>query len=141
MPYVFLVFGIETTYRSLQREKFGPYPKWTFPICLASIAALTFITWIPTAVKKHADQCRGSLIWWTSGHGTAAVVMLSLLMISCLTMAIIITLQLLKSIKTDPNYRIAASKMVYYLVFIVVLIVSNPVDDRCNCRLANRVFT
>ena len=85
---------------------------------------LTFITWIPTAVEKHSELCRGSLVWWTSGHGTAVMVMLTLLMVSCLTMAVTIALQLLKSIKTEPNYRIAASRVVYYLIFIVVLIVS-----------------
>ena len=125
MPYVFLVFGAETTYRSLRREKFGPHHKLTFPICLGSVGALTFFTWIPTAVDKHTDQCRGSLVWWTSGHGTLAVVLLSLLMVSCLAMAVIIILQLLKSVRTESNYRIAASRMVYYLIFNVLLIVSN----------------
>lgn len=125
MPYTFFVFGVETTFRSLHRDRFRPYHKLTFPICLGSIAALTFITWIPTVVEKHDEQCRGSLVWWTSGHGTFVMVMLSLIMVTCLAMAMIIVLQLMKCIKTEPNFRIAASRIVYYLIFIVVLIVSN----------------
>ncbi len=82
---------------------------------------MTFLTWIPSNVTKTTDRCVGSLVWWVYEYATAATAIVSALIFLFIVLAITIGFRLVKSVKLDPSDRIAASRMVYYLAFGVLV--------------------
>lgn len=73
-------------------------------------------TWIPSFVKPQSDKCFASLVWFVSSFGELGFVLLitttGLIIICGLT----IFIQLSRTNMIDQHQRIAASRMVYYLV-------------------------
>jgi hypothetical protein len=51
------------------------------------------------------------------------LVILLVLVSSCLLLAAVISIQLMRTSELDPNERIAASRMTYYLLIIAVIYV------------------
>lgn len=121
-----VVFGLETTFRSLQRARFHPRGKWNIPLCLAAVPILTLLTWTPSNFSPSKGECIASLIWWTAAYAKLGVVIATSLILTYALCALVITLQLLRRIKTDRDERIAATRVVYYLVPSVVLLVRFP---------------
>ena len=144
VPYTMLVFGVETTFRSLQRERFHPRGKWNIPLCIGAIPFLTFLTWTPSNFDKSRGPCLASLIWWTASFAKLGIVIGASLIVTYSLCALIITLQLLRRIKTDRDERIAATRVVYYLIPSVILMVEHPchkeasqmltLERRSSCR-------
>ncbi len=118
-----LVFGLETTFRSVQRARFQPRGKWNTPLCLAAVPFLTLLTWTPSNFAPSKGLCVASLIWWTAAYAKLGVVIATSLILTYSLCALVITLQLLRRIKTDRDERIAATRVVYYLVPSVILMV------------------
>jgi hypothetical protein len=124
VPYTILVFGVECSTRAVKYPRFAPRWKWTIPICLGCIALLTLGTWIPTAVVKQSDRCFGSLVWWIADYALIGAGMISCFIFFYCVLAVVIGLRLLRTAKIDPDERISASRMVYYLIFGMILLVS-----------------
>lgn len=126
-----LVFGIETTFRSLRRVRFPSRNKWHLPTAMAIVALMVFFSWAATNVFPTRGKCLTGLIWWTARYAKLAVVLASGLLALYPISAIIITVQLVKTVKVDKAERIAATRVVYYLVVNTWLIVSltNSLSD------------
>ena len=124
-----LVFGIETTFRSLQRARFHPRGKWNIPLCVVAVPFLTLLTWTPSNFEKSKGQCLASLIWWTASYAKLGIVIAASLIVTYSVCALVIAIQLLKRIKTDRDERIAATRVVYYLIPSVILLVDFPTKD------------
>ena len=128
-----LVFGAETTFRSLQRTKFSNRSRWHIPTILGSIVVLIILLWAVSNVFPTKGMCFTGLIWWTARYFKLAIVICSGMLFSFVTSAIIITVQLVKTIKIDRAERIAATRVVYYLVANTWIIVSTLVQTpRCH---------
>lgn len=121
-----MVFGMETTFRALRRNKFPSRNRWHFPTALAVIVALTIFLWAASNVFPTRGACVTGLIWWTARYFKLAIVVSSGLLFLFMTAAIIITVQLTKTVKMDRAERIAATRVVYYLVANTWIIVSSP---------------
>ena len=118
-----LVFGLETTFRSLQRARFHPRGKWNIPLCVAAVPLLTLLTWTPSNFSPTRGQCLASLIWWTAAYAKLGLVIAISLILTFSLCATVITSQLVRRIKTDRDERIAATRIVSYLVSSVLLLV------------------
>ncbi|KAL8778205.1 MAG: hypothetical protein Q9213_007513 [Squamulea squamosa] len=90
VPYTILAFGVETTVRSLQGKRFP---------CPTSLGV-----------------CPTTLVWWTINYTDIGLAAGSGLLFCDVVCAIIITLQLMRTVDIDRNQRIAASRAVYYLI-------------------------
>lgn len=124
MGYITLAFGIETALRSFKHERFAPRGKWNTILCIAAVAFFLLLTWIPTIVWPMFNKCFGSLIWFAMRYDLLTLVLLVVMVSLLLLLAAIISVQLMRTADVDPNERIAASRMCYYLLLTAVIYVS-----------------
>jgi hypothetical protein len=127
MGYITLAFGIETALRSFKQERFAPRGKWNTILCIAAVNLFLLATWIPTIVWPMFNRCFGSLIWFIMRYDLLTLVLLIVLISSLLLLAAVISIQLMRNADVDLNERIAASRMVYYLLVTAVIYVSTEV--------------
>ncbi|KAF2826137.1 hypothetical protein CC86DRAFT_455723 [Ophiobolus disseminans] len=127
--YITLVFGFEVAWRSLRSERFAPRGKWNTTVCIAVVSFLLLLTWMPTIAWPMTNRCFGSLIWYPMRYDLLTLVILSILVFFCLLLAAIISIQLMRTSDLDPNERISASRMSYYLLVIAMIyILVMPVE-------------
>ncbi|KAF2672327.1 hypothetical protein BT63DRAFT_193638 [Microthyrium microscopicum] len=123
--FLHFVFGLETTIRYLRRNTpISQRYRFSIPVNLAAFGVLELITLIVAKeVGDDADKCFGNIVTRAASLdlNRGIIGVLGIVMISLLTMATIIALQLLRTIHLDPAERIAGSRMVYYLVATTVL--------------------
>lgn len=122
--YITLVFGIEMAWRSLRPDRFAPRGKWNTTICIAAVSVLLLVTWMPTVAWPMYNRCFGSLIWFSMRYDLLTLIILCILAFLCLLLAAIISIQLMRTPDMDPNERISASRMSYYLIVIALIYVS-----------------
>jgi hypothetical protein len=122
--YVHFVFGLDTTIRSLRRAPFSNRHAMAPVISIAAVVALLIPTMVVARTAGYDEgKCFGSIAFRASSLrlNRAIIATLALLITSALVMATIIALQLLKTVHMDPNERVTASRMVYYLVASTIL--------------------
>jgi hypothetical protein len=124
VPYIQLVFGLECTFRSLRRIPFQARGKHDVTICCATIVLMLIATWIPSHILPEPDICFASLVWFISRYGKAGLIILSTVGGLLLISAVSIFTRLSTVTMIDQHQRIAASRMVYYLVLGIVSLVS-----------------
>jgi hypothetical protein len=98
--------------------------KWNTTICVAVVSLLLLLTWMPTVVWPMYNRCFGSLIWFPMRYDLLTLSILCVLVFSCLLLAAIISIQLMRTSKMDHSERVSASRMTYYLLVVAVLYVS-----------------
>lgn len=125
MGYITLAFGIEMAMRSMRYHRFEPRGKWNVTICIAAVSVLSLLTWMPTVAWPMYNRCFGSLIWFPVRYELIALIILGILIASFLTLAAVISIQLMRTSNVDPNERIAASRMCYYLLMAALIYVSS----------------
>ncbi|PVI03862.1 hypothetical protein DM02DRAFT_212843 [Periconia macrospinosa] len=116
-----LVFGFEMTIRAFRFDRFAPRGKWNSTICVAVIAFLTLGIWMPTVAWPTPNLCFGSLIWFPVKYEVIALGLLISMVSLLLVMAALISIQLMRTTEVDPNERIAASRMCYFMVVAAVI--------------------
>ncbi|CZT05628.1 uncharacterized protein RCO7_10388 [Rhynchosporium graminicola] len=120
VPYIQLVFGTECALRSFRSTPFQARGRWDVTICCGVIVVMLIATWVPSHIQPAPNACFASLIWFISSFGKLGFVMLTsvggLMIIAALT--IFIRLSTVNLI--DQHQRIAASRMVYYLVLGII---------------------
>ncbi|MCJ1312054.1 hypothetical protein MMC25_005728 [Agyrium rufum] len=134
VAYTVVIFGLETTFRSLRSNRFCGRGRWTTPVCLILIVLLESATWLPSFLLPERDKCLGTLIWWTSRYAIIGLILGAGLILTYVLSAAIITIQLLRTSKLDHDERIAATKVVYYLsttVIIISLVVPYYIQIMC----------
>lgn len=114
---VILVFSVEMTFRAVCKEHFRVRRRWETPSYIALIGLLLLGLWLsaflmPNAVPEDG-MCIGSIMWWTAFYSKIAVVIASGIILTHLISAVLISLQLWRTVKMDPSERIAASRVVY----------------------------
>lgn len=129
VPYIQLVFGIECALRGLRRTPFPARGKYDVAICLVVIVLMLVATWIPAQVRLEMDYCFGSLMWFITRHGRSGLFILSFVAVFSIFTAITIFFRLVNTVTISQRQRIAASRMVYYLVLSVVSLVSLMDDN------------
>ncbi|KAH9208353.1 hypothetical protein DL95DRAFT_312022 [Leptodontidium sp. 2 PMI_412] len=116
VPYIQLVFGMECAIRSLRSTPFQARGKWDVTICCGVVVVMLILTWIPSNVRPEPNACFASLIWFISKFGKLGFVMLTTVGGLMIAAALTIFIRLSTVNLIDQHQRIAASRMVYYLV-------------------------
>jgi len=133
VPYIQLVFGLECTFRSLRKLPFQARGKYDVTICCGVIILMLIVTWIPSHIFPQTDVCFASLVWFVSSYGEAGLIILATVAGVLVASAITIFTRLSSVNTIDEHQRIAASRMVYYLVLGMVSLVSE--DTRLRFRI------
>lgn len=144
-PYIQVVFGLECMRRACRSRPFQPRGKYDVTICLVLIVFMLIGTWIPSNVAPEPDHCFASLLWFISGFGEPGLVILAVVLALSAISAITICVRLSTFTLIDQHQRIAASRMVYYLVLGSISIVSNDqmprmVNANCFPVVRNTLF-
>ncbi|KAI8943550.1 hypothetical protein NX059_001546 [Plenodomus lindquistii] len=119
--YITLVFGSEMAWRASGRDRFAPRGKWNTTICIAVVSFLLLLTWLPTIIWPMYNRCFGGLIWFPMRYDLLILVLLTILAVSLLTLAAIISIQLMRSSNVDAHERISASRMTYFLIVVALI--------------------
>jgi len=80
-------------------------------------------TWIPSHLMKEPDFCFASLMWFITAYGNLGLELVSIVAALMLISALIIFFRLSTVNLIDEHQRIAASRMVYYLVLGIISLV------------------
>lgn len=80
--------------------------------------------WIPTHIDPEMDRCFASLAWFVEHFGRLSLILLSITGGLTIISTIIIFYRLTTVSSISQCQRIAASRMVYYLVLSMVSLVS-----------------
>ncbi|KAF2097500.1 hypothetical protein NA57DRAFT_77757 [Rhizodiscina lignyota] len=121
LGFMHLVFGAEFTIRGFQSQRFGPRKPWTTQICIAVFCLLVLFTWLPTNLHKTRPKCFGDMIMRPIIYSPIALAIMTTLIAAFMVMAIIIGMRLVRTVNIDPNERIAASRIFYYLLASIAL--------------------
>lgn len=124
LGYITAIFGIEMAWRSLKTERFAPRGKWNTTVCVAIVAFLVLLTWMPTIIWPSNKRCFGSLIWFSMRYDLLTLILLCVLVSLFLILTAIISIQLMRTSDLDHNERIAASRLCYYLLVATLIYVS-----------------
>lgn len=122
--YITLVFGLEVVVRAFKRERFAPRGKWNTTICIAVVSFMVLLTWMPTVAWPMSNTCFGSLIWFPMRYDFLMMIILAVMVFCLLAVAALISIQLMRSPDLDPNERISASRMTYFLLVAALIYVS-----------------
>ncbi|KAL8957839.1 MAG: hypothetical protein Q9193_004988 [Seirophora villosa] len=110
--------------------------RWNIRVSILAILLMALITWIPSYVSPTQGSCLASLVWWTDDFTKIGLVISSGLLFTFLFCAGVIAIQLIRTIKVCREQRIAATRIVYYLIIsalIMVLII--PFFARTTMRI------
>lgn len=121
LAYIHLVFGGEYTIRAFQSKRFSPRKPWTTRICLAVFGLLLILTWLPSNIIRAPQKCYGDIIWRPFRVIPIGLGITSAMIVIFMGMAAIIGMRLIRTVNIDPNERIAASRVFYYLIASIVL--------------------
>jgi hypothetical protein len=124
VPYLQLVFGLECALRSLRKSPFQARGKYDVTICCAVVVLLLIGTWLLSHLMPQPNSCFASLVWFVAKFGKLGLVLLSITAGLMTLSAVIIFIRLSKVSLIDEQQRIAASRMVFYLVLGIVSLVS-----------------
>ncbi|TAQ87056.1 hypothetical protein B7494_g4621 [Chlorociboria aeruginascens] len=120
VPYLQLVFGLECAIRSLKRSPFQARGKYDVTICLVVVGLMLIGTWVPSHLHPEVDKCFASLVWFITRYGLEGFILLSVIAGLLIVSAITIFVRLSTVNLIDQHQRIAASRMVYYLVLGII---------------------
>jgi len=124
LPFIQVVFGLECALRSVRKIPFRARGKYDVTICLGVIFVLLVGSWVPTFLFKQPTVCFASLLWFVSSFGMIAFITLAVALGLMIISAITIFSRLSGASMVGQHQRIAASRMVYYLVIGIVSMVS-----------------
>jgi hypothetical protein len=127
VSFIQLIFGFETTFRGLRSRAFQPRGKWDVPVCLAVVAALSLASFLIAFFVPTPDICFASLFWMVARYSTGCFAFFLFVTVFLAKYAIIIFIRLRRSHKIEVTERVAASRLIYYMVFGVVSNVSHLV--------------
>ncbi|EAQ90590.1 hypothetical protein CHGG_02525 [Chaetomium globosum CBS 148.51] len=120
VPYSHLVFGAEIAIRALQKKPFAPRGKYNVSICLSILAMLLLANFLVADFDQPADFCITSLFWFISHYSVMCFGLLVAIVSTVLASAVTVFLRLHRSIGVEVTARVAASRMVYFLVLGVI---------------------
>lgn len=115
VPFTHLVFGVEVAFRGV-RSHFAPRGKWNITVCLAIVGLMSLVTTIVAAVERAPDFCFASLFWFIRAYAPGGFAVFVTVATTTLIIIGIVFLKLNKSRMVSPTERVAASRMIYYLV-------------------------
>ncbi|KAJ6438586.1 Mediator of RNA polymerase II transcription subunit 19 [Purpureocillium lavendulum] len=115
VPYIQLVFGLETIQRAFRRHPFPQRLQYTVPACLATVVLGLIGTYVATRFVLPPDFCFASLFWylrrWALGCFVVTTAIASILLIG----SVVTFVRLLRTAGISEVQRVAASWMACYM--------------------------
>ncbi|KAI1330153.1 hypothetical protein F5Y16DRAFT_47527 [Xylariaceae sp. FL0255] len=119
VPYVQLIFALETTSRALKKQPFTPRSRWTVPTCLIFVNLALIITGLIAFVVRPPNICFASLFWFVARWAEGGFILLLILVVILTSCATIIYLQLRRQPTIRQGDRVGASRLFYYIVLAI----------------------
>lgn len=121
VPYIQLIFGLETTVQALRRRPFERRSRWVIVACLVVVIIGAVAMYVVTRFIRPPDLCYASLFWFVQTWRLESFILLTA--ISCILIigAIIIFVRLHRDPSVGIIERTAASRMVYYMILGAVI--------------------
>ncbi|KAI1171248.1 hypothetical protein F4777DRAFT_67538 [Nemania sp. FL0916] len=120
VPYIQLVFAVETTLRALKSSPFPPRSKWTVAICITIVTIALLATGLSAFFIHPPNFCFAALFWfvakWAQG-GFALLIGIVLVLMVC---GVMIYVNLTRHSVTEDDERVSASRMIYYIVLAII---------------------
>ncbi|PHH92707.1 hypothetical protein CDD83_5730 [Cordyceps sp. RAO-2017] len=120
VPFIQLVFGLETTARALRRQPFPAAPRWTLLVCLGLVLAGLIISYAATRLSLPPDICFAELLWLVRQWSAGIIGVLAFIACSLLVGSVIILVRLYKSSGIPGSQRTAASWTACYMLLAPV---------------------
>ncbi|GAP84035.1 putative Bile salt-activated lipase [Rosellinia necatrix] len=120
VPYLQLVFSVETTLRALKSNPFPPRSKWTVAICLTIVKIALLATGLITFFIRAPNVCFAALFWFVAKWAEIGFALLIAIVVIMVTCAVIIYLKLTRYSMIEDDERIGASRMIYYIALAVI---------------------
>lgn len=128
VPYIQIVFGVETTVRASWRRPFPRQPKWITPACVGIVAAASLATLLITRLHRAPNFCAASLFWFLEQWKVGCLGVFTAVVGTSFIAAVVVFLRLHSGARVDPAERVAASWMAYFMAISVVTNVSSLID-------------
>ncbi|KAK0758588.1 hypothetical protein N5P37_008987 [Trichoderma harzianum] len=121
VPYIQLIFGLETTVQALRRRPFERRSRWVIVACLVTVIIGAVAMYVVTRFIRPPDLCYASLFWFIQTWRLESFILLTT--ISCILIigAIIIFVRLHRDPSVGIIERTGASRMVYYMILGAVI--------------------
>ncbi|KAM4056098.1 hypothetical protein HRG_003020 [Hirsutella rhossiliensis] len=120
VPYIQLVFGLETAIRALARQPFPRSPRWTLPVCLVVVLVALIATYAVTRAAVPPNFCFAELLWLVQRWALGSFAFLTLLAGIMLIGSLIICIRLFKSSGISEAQRTTASWTTCYMLLALV---------------------
>lgn len=98
------------------RLHFAPRGRWNITICLSMVGTMSLVTVIVAAIDRAPDFCFASLFWFVRVYAPGGFAVFVTVAATTLIVIGTMFLKLNKSRNVSPTERVAASRMIYYLV-------------------------
>lgn len=133
VPYIQIVFSLESVGRALRRNPFPPPPRWTTPGCILIVVLGLVGISIATIMDGPPNTCFADLFWFAQHWRTVSFGVTVSITGALLICAIIMFVRLRQSmgVSQTNQERQAASNMVYYMVLAMISNVSFPSPSPC----------
>ncbi|KAL7812195.1 hypothetical protein V8C26DRAFT_205046 [Trichoderma gracile] len=121
VPFIQLVFGLESTVQALRRKPFQQRSRWVIIACLLMVIIGILAMYVQTRVMRPPDLCYASLFWFVQTWRLECFALLTIIGCALVIGAIIVFVRLHRDASIGIIERTAASKMVYYMILGAVL--------------------
>ncbi|KAL7931158.1 hypothetical protein V8C35DRAFT_329719 [Trichoderma chlorosporum] len=121
VPYIQLVFGIETTVQALRRRPFERRSRWIIVACLVVVIIGIVAMYVVTCFIRPPDLCYASLFWFVQTWRLESFILLTTIACILIIGAIIIFVRLHRDPSIGIIERTAASRMVFYMILGAVI--------------------
>ncbi|KAK0392394.1 hypothetical protein NLU13_1889 [Sarocladium strictum] len=115
VPFIQLVFGMETSIRAFCKQPFQSRPIWLVPSLIAGVIVSLLVMFGLTNLALPPNFCFASLIWFIERWGVQCFGLLVGICGALIIGGVATFLRLTHSSRIDPTERLAASRMVYYM--------------------------
>ncbi|KAI1108984.1 hypothetical protein F5Y14DRAFT_54522 [Nemania sp. NC0429] len=120
VPYIQLVFAVETALRALKSHPFPPRGKWTVAICMTIVKTALLATGLATFFIRAPNVCFASLFWFVAKWADGGVALLLVIVVVLAVCAGIIYIKLMRPSMVEDDERVGASRMVYYIALAII---------------------
>jgi len=123
VPYIQLIFGLEVALRAFKSQPFQQRSKWNVAICVAIVFTLLLTTFLITHFLRPSNFCLAALFYFVGRWKQFCLAVVIGIAVTLLICSGIVFWKLQNSVKVDSTERVAASRMVYYLIVAVISLV------------------
>ncbi|KAL7797557.1 hypothetical protein V8C37DRAFT_407939 [Trichoderma ceciliae] len=121
VPFIQLLFGLETTVQALRRRPFPRQSGWVISACLLIVIIGTVAMYLVARLIKPPDFCYASLFWFVQTWRLESFTLLTGISCTLIVGAVVIFVRLHQDTTIGLVERATASRMVCYMILGAIL--------------------